>query len=424
MKRNLFLKIFAALSLGLVGFPFVFSSDVNCYGEINGIRILLYYGAFLLLAGFGYVLGAALSSKKLHRIILRTLGILCFGSGLICLPFGGDFFLLMALGLNSVFWYFVGKRVSEKVFADIFPLYFFGIYIVLALVCYIAISVTGAEEFKAVALRVLFIDFMIEFCAAALLINQSGIYERANRRKDTRATLPKGLSGYNALMVGSVAAVLSLVCIFAESIADFLRFVLGYLVKLYFDIISIFNAEKIGIQQSEEGAMPDIGSSSESVEWWQVVSVIMLVAILIAMRKRIVAAIKYICSRIVEILSKESVNTAEKEFYDIIEEYDSGKKQKSILLSDGKLMKLYKGEKDLTKKYRFGYRIILRKIKSFNPALLPSDTTGLQVQKGAELYGYDNLSEVAKYYEGLRYNDEDITDKELSVLDGLVRKEN
>ena len=87
-------------------------------------------------------------------------------------------------------------------------------------------------------------------------------------------------------------------------------------------------------------------------------------------------------------------------------------------------MKLYKGEKDFTKKYRFGYRIILRKIKSFNPALLPSDTTGLQVQKGAELYGYDNLSEVAKYYEGLRYNDEDITDKELSVLDGLVRKEN
>lgn len=423
MKRNVFLKILSALSLGMVGFPLVFSSDVNCYGAVSWVRILLYYGAFLLLGITGYILGPAFSSKKLLRTIGRIIGILCFGFGLISLLFGGDFFLVVALGLNSVFWYFIGKRSSEKVFADVFPLFFMGIYIALSLICYISMAATASEEIKTVVLRVLFIDFLIELSAAALLVNQSGIYERANRRRDTRATLPKGLSGYNALLVGTVAVVLSIVCIFAGNIAEFLRLLIGFIVKLYFDIISIFNAEKMSIEASEEGEIPNIVSSGESFEWWQIVSVIALVALLFAMRKKIAGAIKYICTRIAEFLSKENKDTTNEEFYDIVEDYDSGRKRVETKLSDGRLMKLYKNEKDLVIKYRFGYRIILRNIKSYNPALMPSDTTGIQVEKGERLYGYDGLSKVAKCYERLRYNDENITEKELSALDSLIRKE-
>lgn len=423
MKRNVFLKIFSALSLGLTGFPLVFSSDVNCYGAIDGVRILLYYGAFLLLSVFGFLLGPVLSSKKLLRIILRTVGILCFALGFICIPFGGDFFLVTALGLNSLFWFFIGKRSSEKVFADIFPFFFMGIYIVLSLACYIAMSATAPEEIRSIVLRILLIAFMTEFCAAALLVNQSGIYERANRRKETRATLPKGLSGYNALMVGSVAVILSLVCIFADYIAEFLRLLIGFLVKLYFDIISIFNAEKMSVEAAEGGVKPELGVSANSFEWWQFVAILAFIAFLFAMRKKIAAAVKYICSKIVSFLSKESKDTTEKEFYDIIEDYDSAKKHKRTGLSEGKLIKLYKGEKDAVKKYRFGYRIILRRIKGFNPMLLPSDTTGLQVEKGAGLYGYNDLSAVAKCYERLRYNDESVTETELSDLDSLIRKE-
>ena len=423
MKRNVFLKIFSALSLGLVGFPFVFSCDVNCYGAIDGIRILLYYGAFLIIGSLGYFFAAALSANKALRAITRIIGALCFGLGFISLPFGGDPFLIIALGLNSVFWYFIGKRSRENIFADIFPLYFFGIYIVLSLVCYIFMAIAAPEEIKALVMRIMLIAFMVEFSAAALLINQSGIFERANRRKDTRATLPKGLSGYNAFMVGTAAVILSLVCIFADYIADFLRLLIRFFIELYFSIVSMFNAEKMSIEESEGAVKPSLGVAANSFEWWQVLAVLIFLAILFIFRKKIAGAIKGVFSRLMGFLSSENKNNEEKEFYDIVEDYDSTKSRREAVFSDGKLFKLYKSEKDGNKKYRFGYRIILRKIKLFNPTLMPSDTTGIQVKKGTELYGYNDLSAVAKCYERLRYNDENITEKELSDLDSLIRKE-
>ena len=423
MKRNVFLKVFSALSLGLVGFPFVFSCDVNCFGTIDGIRILLYYGAFLIIAGLGYFLAAALSSNKVLRAVSRVIGILSFGLGFISLPFGGDPFLIIALGLNSVFWYFIGKRSREKIFADIFPLYFFGIYIVLSLVCYIFMAIAAPEEIKALVMRIMLIAFMVEFSAAALLINQSGIFERANRRKDTRATLPKGLSGYNAFMVGTVAVILSLVCIFADYIADFLRLMIRFFIELYFSIISMFNAEEITEEIPEGGTLAGPGVTAEASEWWQVVAVLAFIAILFIFRKKIARAIKGIFSRLMGFLSSESKNNEEKEFYDTVEDYDSTKSRREVSFSDGRLLKLYKSEKNGNKKYRFGYRIILRKIKRFNPTLMPSDTTAIQAEKGGGLYGYNDLSAVAKCYERLRYNDENVTETELSDLDSLIRKE-
>lgn len=423
MKRNILLKILSAVSLGLVGFPLLFSVDVNSFGEISAVRILVYYGILVLVGFLGYCLGKASKKNKLIRIFCKIIGILTFAAGFIALPIGGDVIISAVMGINCVFWFFIGLRCFGKCFADIFPFYFFGIYICLTIVCYFFVSIGSAYEVKDTVLRVLTIFFLIELTSASLLINQSGIFERANRRKETKASLPKGLSGYNAAMAGGAAVILSLLCIFAGNIAEFINSVLLLIAEGFFRLISLFNAEKMGIEESEGGLRPSMGYSSESVDFWQVIAILGFIAIIIVFRKKIISAVKSLLSRIGRFFTKEAEEGTETEFTDYFEDYRSERTKKERPLSLNKLYRLYRNEKDSRKKYRYGYRILIKKIKQHNSALSPSDTTSEQAEKGKTLFAYEELKNVVRYYDNLRYNGGEITENELSVLDTLIGKE-
>lgn len=423
MKRNILLKILSAVSLGLVGFPLLFSVDVNSFGEISAARMFIYYGILVLTGFFGYCLGKASKKNKLIRIFSKIIGILTFAAGFIALPLGGDVMISAVMGISCIFWFFIGIRCFGKCFADIFPFYFFGIYICLAIACYFFVSIGASYEVKDMVLRVLTVSFLIELTSAALLINQSGIFERANRRKETKASLPKGLSGYNAAMAGGLALILSLLCIFAGNIADFINSVLLLIAEGFFKLISLFNAEKMGIEEAEGGLKPSLGYSSESVDFWQVIAILGFIAIIIAFRKKIISAVKALISRIGRFFAKETEESIETEFTDYFEDYANKKTKKERPLSLNKLYRLYRNEKDVNKKYRYGYRILIKKIKQHNSALSPSDTTWEQAEKGRTLFPYDELKNAVRYYDKLRYNGGEITENELSALDTLIGKE-
>ena len=129
MKRNILLKILSAVSLGLVGFPLLFSVDVNSFGEISTVRMLFYYGILVLTGFFGYCLGKASKKNKLIRIFSKIIGILTFAAGFIVLPLGGDVMISAVMGISCIFWFFIGIRCFGKCFADIFPFYFFMYFI-------------------------------------------------------------------------------------------------------------------------------------------------------------------------------------------------------------------------------------------------------------------------------------------------------
>lgn len=423
MKRNILLKILSALSLGFVGFPLLLSVDANSFGDISAVRMLIYYGVLALAGFFGYCLGKASKKSKLIRIFSKIIGILTFAAGFIALPLGGDAVISAVVGINCVFWFFIGMRCYGKCFADIFPFYFFGIYICLSVTCYFFTSIGAADEIKGAVLRTLTISFLIELTSAALLINQSGIFDRANRRKETKSTLPVGLSGYNAALTGGAAVILSLLCIFAENIADFINSIIHYIAVGLFKLISLFNAEKMGIEESEGGLKPVMGYSTESVNFWQVIAILGFIAIIIAFRKKIISAVKSFFSRLGRFFTKEAEESTENEFTDYFEDYSSNKTKKERPLSLNRLYRLYRNEKDNNKKYRYGYRILIKLIKQHNSELSPSDTTREQAEKGRSFFDYEELKGAVRYYDSLRYNDGQITENELSLLDTLIGKE-
>ena len=151
MKGRLALKILAAVSMGMIGFPLMFCCDINSFGSIEPLRLLICYGAFLLCAFLGFAGGEVTKKRPKLRLLTRLFGIFTFGAGFIYLLLGGDYFTVFAAGLNSVFWYFIGERFGRVNFADMFPFFLMGLYIVLSVFCYLYAAFASEEAIRETA---------------------------------------------------------------------------------------------------------------------------------------------------------------------------------------------------------------------------------------------------------------------------------
>lgn len=422
MKGRLALKILAAVSMGMIGFPLMFCCDINSFGSIEPLRLLICYGVFLLCAFLGFAGGEVTKKRPKLRLITRLCGIFTFGTGFIYLLLGGDYFTVFAAGLNSVFWYFIGERFGRVNFADMFPFFLMGLYIVLSVFCYLYAAFASEEAIRETAKKVLLGALALQFCSAALLINQSGIYDRAERRKDIRAALPSGLSAYNGALIIGVTAFGFILLFFADKLAWCLERIVYFFIWLFVAVASLFNAEKMAVEPSQE--MTELRGFAEagSDPLWQAAAVIMAIILLIVFRKRIIAGINGFFSRIVKFLSKKGETSAEADFTDVFEDYRKMPEKREEKVSLSKLYKQYKNEKNPEKKYRCGYRILLYKIKEKNSRLTASDTTSVQAEKGREA-GFSGIPAVAADYNGLRYGDKNITENQLSKLTELIGKE-
>lgn len=426
MKRNGFLKIIAALSFGAVGFPLMLCCDVNTYGDFSVIRLLIYYAVFFVCAFIGYAVSELTKDrKKPFRIAARLFGISLFFLGLVSMLFDGDFITVIASGVNAVFWYSIGDRVSKKIFPEIFPLYALGFYVVLSFFCYIFAEAVLPPKYSDLTASIILASFVIELCMSALLINQSGIFDRANRRKETKSSLPKGLRGYNAAMVLGVTAVFSVFFLFADKLAWCLEQLLLLILRVLIALTSLFNAEHMDIETGDSH-LGELGVDSGSgAPIFELLGVIALIVLIVVFRKHIASAIKRFFDWLGELLAGAPEEVDEAEFTDQFEDIDRKKIKAYSGTNSYGLIKMYKSEKSLTQKFRLGYRILLHKINlRRNNVIISSDTTHQQVEKGKELFSYDELSRIADSYNALRYNGEEISEERFGELDEFIRKEN
>ncbi len=423
MKGTL-LKIVSTIAFAAVVFPFIFSIDVNSYVNINFLRILYYYGIGAVIAFIGY-LGSELSKthKKL-KIPVRIFGLLTFGAGFMSLLIGGDGLTVFALGAMSVFMFFLGERFGYKNFADMFPLTAFAAYIVLAIACYIFAAVSASESGLDAAPEIIIIAFAIEFIAAALLVNQSGIYDRANMRKETKTTIPKGLSAYNAaLVLGFTITGLSL-CIFRKQIAWFLQQCVIVIMKAVFALSQLFHSERMQIEPGEPGEASLMGYEQTRIGYIiQALGIITIVVLIIVFRHRIFAAIKAFFAKLGSIFSGRPEESDRPDFTDVFESYTGS--SRNIKKSDNiyAVRRKYNSESDPAKKYRLGYRILLFRIKAVNQRLMPSDTTSVQAERGAERFGEDEMERTVSVYDSVRYGTAVPDSTQLSQLKDLVDKQ-
>lgn len=421
--RSRILKILAVLSFGLITFPFILTNDVLAFENINMLRILAYYGGFSIVFILGYALGKVTIKRRRLIILERIIGIMTFSLGLLLLLFTDEIGIIFAAGASAVLWYFLGERASRKHYADIFPAFMFGVYIGVTLLSYLFFGAMCADSVREPVLNIVVGAFMFELCFAALLINQSGIYDKANRRKETRTMLPKGLSGYNAALVLGVTAAGLFLYLFKDGII----WVLNETVRLII-YAALFllkgNAEFMSIESGNSAEIENGYSVPETFDAWNILFVLGLIAAVIVFRKKIFSAIKNIFKRIYGFFARETeLSLAEPEFTDVFEEISSSRRKSAENLTYPKLMRLYKNENDLTKKYRLGYRILLKQLKSCKTDIKTADTVSVHHEKGRDLCGV-TFKEVTECYDRLRYNDSYVTDEELLRLDEIIKSLN
>ncbi|MBO6301048.1 MAG: hypothetical protein J6N15_01250 [Ruminiclostridium sp.] len=420
--RNIVLKTFAVLAFSAVVFPFLFGCDINTYGNISALRMLCYYGIGAAVFALGYVSAQAAKAHKKLRLPLRLAGALTFAAGFLSLVIGGDGVTVFALGVSSVFAYFIGERAGYRNFADMFPLTAFAVYIVLAIGCYIFVRVAANEEINAAASDTVVAAFALEFLAAALLVNQSGIFDRANMRAETKSSLPKGLTAYNAALVLGITVTGLTLCVFRKQIAWLIQECIFAVVRVIHWLFSLFEAEEMPLEASEGG---EIGAGWAFYEYtWYFVEVFVIISfivLIVVFRHKIFGAIKAFFSRLGAFLSGRPEESAHPEFTDVFEDISYGRHRRESSDNVHAVKRKYAAEKDPALKYRLGYRVLLYRIRAVNRRLMPSDTVPVQAERGAERFGSE-LADVAQTYENVRYDNATPEKEKLAMLDELLNK--
>ncbi len=411
--RSGILKFLAIISFGLVTFPFVLTNDVLSFEDISVLRMLAYYGGFGIVFGLGYAFGKVTIKRKKLILAERFAGLLTFFAAFLLLFITDEAGVIFAVGASCVLWYFLGERAAHKHYADIFPAFMFGVYIGVTLLCYLYYGAMCKSQLKEPVQTAVIIAFMVEMCLAALLINQSGIYDKANRRKETRTMLPKGLSGYNAALVTGATVCGLMLYVFVDEIVWFLNQTVRFFIK-FFVIFMRGDSEFMSIESGESGVGLSGYTENHNVVLWYLLAIILL----IFFRKQIFKAIKSIIERFIGFFSRETaVSEAEPEFIDVFEQVTGVKRGRDLSYST--LMKQYKKETDPVKKYRLGYAVLLRQMKYCKAKLTASDTVTDQYEKGRDIFGAE-LMTITTAYDRLRYDDKAVTSEQLSALDSLI----
>ncbi len=415
--RSGILKFLAVISFGLVTFPFVLTNDVLSFENISVLRLLAYYAGFGVVFGAGYAFGRATIKRKKLIPLERIVGLLSFCAALSLTSITDEIGIIFAAGVSSVLWYFLGERAARKHYADIFPAFMFGVYIVVTLVCYLFYGAMCDRELKAPVQTAVIIAFMVEMCLAALLINQSGIYDKANRRRETRTMLPKGLSGYNAALVTGVTVCGLMLYVFADKIVWLLNETVRLFIKLFI-LIMEGNVDFMAIESGDNSGEYTGNMEYRSYDVWNLLFFVTAIVLIIVFRRQLWQAIKSFLGRIAGFFMKETqISDAEPEFVDVFEQVSDVRKVKD--LSYQTLMKRYKKETDPEKKYRLGYAVLLWQMKYCRAKLTAADTVTDQYEKGREIFGAE-LKEIASAYDKLRYDGEEVDTEQLSALDSLI----
>ncbi len=416
--RSGILKFLAVISFGLITLPFVLTNDVLSFENISVLRILAYYAGFGVIFGLGYMFGRVTVKRKKLILSERFAGLLTFCAAFLLLPLTDEISVIFAVGASCVLWYFLGERAAHKHYADIFPAFMFGVYIGVTLLCYLFYGAMCSPELKEPVQTAVIIAFMTEMCLAALLINQSGIYDKANRRRETRTMLPKGLSGYNAALVTGITVCGLMLYVFADKIVWHLNEIVRLFIRLFAFLMRGYS-EYMAIDSGESSAEAGSYSEGQTYDVWNLLFFVIAVALVIIFRRQIWRTIKGFFSRIVGFFAKETaLSEAEPEFVDVFEQVSGVKRAKDLSYSS--LMRQYKRETDPLKKYRLGYGVLLWQMKYCRAKLCASDTVTDQYEKGREIFGAE-LRGITSAYDKLRYDGEAVTAEQLSALDEMIK---
>lgn len=424
------LKVYAVIIFLLVSFPLVFVFDGACFGNFSVLRMLLYYaiGAATLFAGFFAKEGLVRGVKSRPRLVLSRLYVFFLAAVVIAATIVFSLLLKLDIGLSFslvllfLFCYYVGFRSFGKDFADIFPLSWFGGYVVEAVMLYLTYGAYNSAELVQTGRSVLMAAFIAECAFVAILINQTSIYLQASRRRETMAMLPKNMRSYNMGLISVVSSLLMLVFIFHDIIVSAIGLIVkGFLlvIEFLYGLLPFTTVDNTSEGDIQTGQAMELNQSSSD---FFLIVFIAFILIIFLLRKPIIKAIRLLIKQIATMFTRrvELQKPYEEAFIDEYTDVDKSGEKRGRTVTLRECLREYGRERDGERKFRIGYKAYLLWLKSYKIDVNASNTAGIHKKKGERLCADAELCRcIETDYNKLRYNGE-LDDNSAADMERLI----
>ena len=440
MKKNFVLKSIAVLAMLLLPLPMLFVFDVSAFEGFSFWRYLIYYSACLIICPAGYFLMSAKKAQHKPKLIFlfnMIIGVVAIalvvltvlGSALVHSVMGENefdaFTLCFGLIPSVLLWYHLGMRIKKYNFDEIYSFPWLGIYLVETVLCYIFCCVMEADRaYLGASKTKIAVLLVIMGLITVILVNQTNIQTQIDQRRNTNLIVPKGLRLYNAKLIGIVGAIIIAALFLKDYIAAGLTWIVTMTLKIIDAIIFNIRFQQTDPIYGEDTQIPEgnlFSTERGGKDFLIYILVIVSVILVIVFRKKIISFFKSIAARFFGKFSAEEVDVYEDDYYtDSYEKIDI--RQERITKTTKKdCLKMYRKEKDKTKKFRLGYRLYLMWLAERSSDDLANMTVEQQAQQSEKLYhGENDTLQFAESYSEIRYNDKNASDKDFEEADKLI----
>lgn len=413
-------------------FPFVVLAEGVGFGGFTWWHYIAMYACAAAFGACGRLLGAWSSGAGLSRrgkawaVFLARVGFLlpgtlfCIACGVFSLHTG----LLLYLLPGCVAAYYGGYLSAGRDYSEAFSRGWFAVYFVAAIIAAVLLSFTHDPALTSAGMSQLCVSFGVLIIGAAVLTNQTNIDIQTRQRAGGRAVLPKGVRGYNALMIAVVGAVILALFLFAKPVAEGITAGIKALVRLLMSLI-----RQNGRDEADDGEMSE--NTGDAVDFTEnenpYADLLMfllaagIVFLAVKFRRQIWGFIKEIFAPLFKTPAREE----DMPFFDELSaSTDQRTASKSALRTERELLRKYRRETDPAAKYREGYELFLMRLGRTAFPQQPTDTTTLHADKGAKAFGGRlqdvEMAEMVRTYDRVRYGGAVPGNDELERLDRLL----
>ena len=421
------ISVFAQL---LSVFPFV----VLCEGVGFGRYVWWHYIAFFLVYAVFYAWGKLCASWALNpghsrtfkpkAIFLSRAAVIVpiIAYVLVCATFEFSSALYLYALPAAIIMFSGGHRTAGKEYSDIFTRGWFALFFVSAVISSVIIWFTKKEELTVWGNFQLCFAFGLLIVISAVLTNQTNIDTCTHQRDSQRASLPKGLRGYNSGLVMGVAGATVALCLFAIPMAQFFVFLIktaiGWIIELIRSLSPDYELNYDIDSEGGSGLNVNINDNS-AAEIISALLFVSLIVVIIVFRKKIAAFFRDMIAPLFR-MKEESDNAG---YYDEVSEIEgfarsgiSRRKRQQMMYKD------FRKEKDKVTKYRLGYNYMLLLLKDTAFAPVYTDNTDIHRYKGENGLHNDDVKEIVSVYNKVRYGGYVPTDDDIAFAEEFIEK--
>lgn len=428
MNKRL-LKGMAVVCRMLSIFPFAVLTEASM-GEFVWWHYPVFFVVTALFYAVGYLAGKIIAVAHFPKNV-KPLAVFS-SKAAVLLPILAFILITQRLELSSMLYiyalpagiisYYSGYRAYGQEYGDLFSMGWFGLFFVAAVVTCMILNFSNVPELYSSAVRQLCAVFGVMTVLASLLANQTNIDQRTRQRSAGKSVLPNGLRGYNAMLIAGISAAIVALFMTAKPLAAMIVKGIAALVGIILALIRDYGPKMEYDSYIEgDGAVGELVESSDNSFFtimWSLAAIFALIMI-IRFRRQILGFFKELFAPLFRESRREAPQPFADEITDTLSKFDCARSRRR---SEQRLMRQFRKEPDPRKRYRLGYGLfMLRLSRSAFPPLL-SDTTSVHSQKGVSAFQREDIEDMVRVYNAVRYGDKIPAPEQLEAQRKLIEE--